>query len=59
MSARLGIPGEALMLATALDVAVDYCNTGFHVLMLILQIASQGKSLNSLDRGILQNRENV
>ena len=47
------------MLATALDVAVDYCNTGFHVLMLILQIASQGKSLNSLDRGILQNRENV
>ena len=51
--ARLGIPAEALVLATAIGVAVDYCNTGFNVLLLILQIAHQGKSLDSMDREIL------
>lgn len=53
--ARLGIPAEALVLATAIDVAVDYCNTGFNVLLLILQIACQGKSLGSMDQEILMN----
>lgn len=51
--ARLGIPAEALVLATAIDVAVDYCGTGFNVLLLMLQIVYQGKALGSIDREIL------
>lgn len=54
--ARLGIPAEALVLATAIDVAMDYCGTGTNVLMLMLQIAFQAKSLGSIDREILINR---
>ena len=51
--AQLGIPSEALVLATAIDVVVDYCNTGFNVLLLILQIAWQGKTLGCLDHEVL------
>ena len=51
--AQLGIPSEAMVLATAIDVAVDYCNTGFNVLLLILQIAWQGKTLGCLDHEVL------
>lgn len=51
--AQLGIPADALVLATAIDVVVDYCNTGFNVLLLILQIAWQGKTLGCMDRNVL------
>ena len=51
--AQLGIPSEAMVLATAIDVAVDYCNTGFNVLFLILQVVWQGKTLGCLDHEVL------
>ena len=51
--ARLGIPADALILAAAIDVIVDFCNTGFNVLLLILQIAGEAGSMGRLDRGIL------
>ena len=51
--AQLGIPSDALVLATAIDVVVDYCNTGFNVLLLILQVAWQGKTLGCIDHEVL------
>ena len=51
--ARLGIPAEALVLATAMDVIIDYIDTGFNVLLLMLQIACTGKALGAMDREAL------
>lgn len=54
--ARMGIPAEALVLATAIDVVVDFCNTGFNVLLLVLQIVGEAGALGSLDRAALLNQ---
>ena len=50
---RLGIPAEALVLATAMDVIMDYVDTGFNVLLLTLQVACIGKTLGAMDREVL------
>ena len=53
----LGIPSEALVLATAVDIVIDFLDTGYNVLNLILQIACEAGRQGALDRSILQNRE--
>lgn len=35
----------------------DYCNTAFNVLLLILQVAWQGKTLGCIDRETLVKEE--
>ena len=50
---RMGIPAQALVLATAVDVVVDFCNTGFNVFLLVLQLAWEANDLRDLDRGAL------
>ena len=55
--ARLGIPAEALVLATALDVIADYVDTGFNVLLLTMQVACTGKALGAMDREVLTKQE--
>ena len=52
--ARLGIPAEALVLATAMDVIIDYVDTGFNVMLLMLQVACTGKALGTMDREMLE-----
>ena len=54
--ARLGIPAEALVLATAIDVLADFCNTGSNIFLLLLQIARSAGSLGRIDREILLRR---
>lgn len=35
----------------------DYCNTAFNVLLLILQVAWQGKTLGRIDHDVLVKEE--
>ncbi len=49
----LNIPSEALVMATATDVVIDFLDTGFNVMLLIFRLASEAKSLNCLDRETL------
>ena len=55
--AQLGIPEEAMLLAAAIDIIVDFFNTGFNVLLLNLQMAFEAASLDSMDRDILLNKD--
>ena len=52
---QLGIAEEAIVLVAAIDIIVDYRNTGFNVLLLNRQMASEAASLDSMDRAILMN----
>lgn len=49
----LGIPSDALVLATAMDIIIDFVDTGFNVMLLNLQIACEAESFDDLDRAIL------
>ncbi|MBQ7660478.1 MAG: cation:dicarboxylase symporter family transporter, partial [Clostridia bacterium] len=49
----LGIPAEAIVLAAAAGVALDYIDTGTNVTLLIFRIACDAKRLDDLDREIL------
>ena len=53
----LGIPSEALILATALDIVVDFFDTGYNVLGLIFQVACEAGRQGTLDRSILLSKE--
>ena len=46
----LGIPSEAIILATACGVILDYIVTGVNVTLLIFQIACDAKRLNNLEQ---------
>ena len=50
---NLGIPAEALVLVTALEVAADFINTGCNTMVLILHTASEASKLGKLDRTAL------
>ena len=49
----LGIPAEAIMLATAMGIVIDYIDTGANVMLLIFQIACEAKRLDCLDESVL------
>ena len=49
----LGIPAEAIMLATAIGIVIDYIDTGANVMLLIFQIACEAKRLDCLDESVL------
>ena len=48
--AKLGIPVEALAIATAFNVIIDYVITGFRVGSIMVDVLSAGCSLGSVDR---------
>ena len=49
----LGIPAEAIVLATAIGIVLDYLDTGANVMLLIFQLACDAKRLDNLDKKIL------
>ena len=49
-----GLIDEGAVLATAMDVIIDYVDTGFNVLLLMLQVACTGKALGTMDREVLE-----
>ena len=49
----LGIPAEAIIMATTIGIMVDYICTGINVALLIVQITCDAKRLNFLDRETL------
>ena len=53
----LGIPADALVIATACGCITDYFVTGFDVMLLIFKTACEAGSLDSLDHTILLNRK--
>ena len=52
----LCIPSEAIILATAVGIALDYLDTGINVMLMIFRIACDAKRLGKLDQNILLNR---
>ncbi|MBR4703706.1 MAG: dicarboxylate/amino acid:cation symporter [Oscillospiraceae bacterium] len=53
---NLGVPAEAIALASAMDMVMDLFDTGFNVMLLQFQIACEAKRLDSLDRETLMGR---
>ena len=51
---RLGIPMEAMVIVAASEVLVDFIDTGFNVLLLILRLSSAAGALGKVDRNVLQ-----
>lgn len=51
--AKLGLPAQAMVMAAAADVVVDFLDTGFNVLLLLLRLAGDAGELGKLDRGVL------
>ena len=51
--ARLGIPSEALILAAAVDVIVDFFNTGGNIYLLILHLTGESSAQHLMDRSVL------
>ena len=51
--AQLGIPAEGLLLASALDIVMDFLSAGFIILQLTLEMLHQGAALEMLDREVL------
>ncbi len=49
----LGIPAEAIVMATAVGVVYDYLGTGANVILLILRITCDAQRLDNLDRDTL------
>lgn len=54
---QLGIPENALLIATALEVVIDFFDTGFNVFFLQLEILSGARARKLLDRELLLNKE--
>ena len=52
----LGIPSEAIILATAVGIMIDYLNTGLNVMLMIFRIACDAKRLGKLDQSVLLER---
>jgi Na+/H+-dicarboxylate symporter len=52
----LGIPSQGLMMVTAIDVLVDFFDTGFNVMLMIFHTACEANRLGSLNRSILLNK---
>ena len=52
----LGIPAEAIILATAVGIVLDYLDTGTNVMLMIFRIAYDAKRLGKLDQRILLNK---
>lgn len=50
---KLGIPSDALLMATALELILDYTATGASVMLICTMIAEEGKSQSLLNRSIL------
>ena len=53
----LGIPAEAIILATAIGVILDYLDTGSNVMLMILETACEAKRLGEMDEKILMRKE--
>ena len=51
--AQLKLPEEAILLAVALDVIMDFVMTGVDVLMLQLELVNQAQALNMLNHAKL------
>lgn len=51
----LGIPGEALVIATALELIFDHINTGLNIFLLLFRIANEANTSGQMDRKILLN----
>ena len=49
----LGIPMEALILATAIDIVMDFVDTGFNVMLLIFRITAEAGRQGVLEREAL------
>ena len=49
----LGIPAEAVMLATAIGFVLDYLDTGANVTLLLFRITCAAKQFDDLDRTVL------
>ena len=50
LPAQLGIPSEALLLATALDIVMDFVFAGFITLHLLLEMILQADIMDMPDR---------
>ena len=57
--AKLGIPREALLVATALEILVDFPTTGSDVFLICLKITEEAQSQKLLNREVLTSKENV
>lgn len=55
----LGIPNEAIVLATVVSIAADNFCTGSNVTLLIFQMTCDAKRLGNLDRDILLSHKNL
>ena len=51
----LGIPSDAIILATTAGIVLDYLDTGVNVMLMIFQITCEAKRLGNLDQRILLN----
>ena len=49
----LGIPADAIILATAMGIVFDYLDSGVNVMLLIFRLACDAKRLDCLDHEIL------
>lgn len=47
---QLGIPMEALVMATAMDIVCDFFDTGVNVFLLVLEVVSGARSMKRIDR---------
>ncbi|MEE3467669.1 MAG: cation:dicarboxylase symporter family transporter [Eubacterium sp.] len=52
--AQLGIPVEALAVAAAMDIVMDFLDTGDNLFHLILEVATGAKSLKLVDKEVLR-----
>ena len=53
---RLGIPAEALVLAAAIDVVVDFFNTGGNIFLLIMHLTGESKAQHLMDSSVLRKK---
>lgn len=52
---RLGIPTEALVVVSAVEVLSDFIDTGFNVMLRVMHLAGYAAKLGKVDRGVLSN----
>lgn len=55
MFAQMGIPVEAIVLASLMELIIEYVNTGGNVLMLLLELTRDAAHMNRLDPGCVDN----
>ena len=56
--AQLGIPTEAFLLAVALDLLIDFSDTGFNIMGLLLEMTEVGHEMKHLNHSILLKPDN-